>query len=193
MTCSYRVAIKAFARGQSKMGMLGYILKDEGRPHYDIVSHNVLAREFHVARQVYSSFQATADDNKTILTTKNLFKECHKFHTRVINPAKALLIPTLTYMVQTGEYIGAPEFAMSNRKMDLEDSDRLWHISMFPEESTFTDIKKLFFDPRSYGYKVHLQYLNADRHCKFPMTVTILIGKKALLGVHFYRLQYKRY
>jgi len=44
------------------MGMLGYIIKDEGRPHYDIVSHNVLAREFHTARQVYSSFQATADD-----------------------------------------------------------------------------------------------------------------------------------
>jgi len=92
--------------------------------------------------------------HKTILTTKNLFKEGHKFHTRVINPAKAPLVPTLTYMIQCGEYIAAPEFAMSNRKMDLEDSDRLWHISMFPDETTFTDVRKLFFDPRSYGYKV---------------------------------------
>lgn len=156
----YRVAIKAFARGQSKMGMLGYILKDEGRPHYEIVSHNVSAREFHVARQVYSSFQSSTEDNKVILTTKNLFKEGHKFHTRVINPVKAPLVPTLTYMIQSGEYIAAPEFAMSNRKMDLEDSDRLWHISMFPDETTFNDVRKIFFDPRSYGYKVHIYTIN---------------------------------
>ena len=26
----YRVAVKSFSRGQSKLGMLGYIIKDEG-------------------------------------------------------------------------------------------------------------------------------------------------------------------
>ena len=140
--------------------MLGYILKDEERPHYEIVSHNVSAREFHVARQVYSSFQSSTEDNKVILTTKNLFKEGHKFHTRVINLAKAPLVPTLTYMIQSGEYIAAPEFAMSNRKMDLEDSDRLWHISMFPDETNFNDVSKIFFDPRSYGYKVHVHTID---------------------------------
>ena len=149
-----RVAIKAFARGQSKLGMLGYILKDEGRPHYEIVSHNVDEREFHEARQVYSSYQVSLEENKVILTTKNLYKECHKFHTRVMTPAKLPIVATLTYMFQSGEYIPAPDFTISNRKMDLEDSDRLWHIIMFPEETTFNDTKRLLFDPRSYGYKI---------------------------------------
>ena len=33
----YRIAIKLFGKGQDYISMLGYILKDENRPHYSKV------------------------------------------------------------------------------------------------------------------------------------------------------------
>ena len=47
---------------------------------------------------------------------------------------------------------------MSNRKVDLSDADRLWHIVQFPEETTFEDTKAIFFDARGYGYKERKRY-----------------------------------
>ena len=94
----YRVAVKAFGRGQDIIGMLGYVLKDEGRPHYKLASFNISERELHQARQKYSSYSVNIDENKVILTTKNLYKEAFKFHSRAMDPAKFPLLAANTYV-----------------------------------------------------------------------------------------------
>ena len=57
-------------------------------------------------------------------------------------------------MLQSAEYIPAPEFSMVNRKLDIGDAYRLWDIVQYPERTTFSDTQALLFDARSYGGKV---------------------------------------
>ena len=90
------------------------------------------------------------------MTPKNLYKEAYRFHPRACDPAKFPIVPVLTYMLQSAEYIPAPEFSMANRKLDLSDADRLWEIVQYPERTTFSDTQSLLFDARSYGVKVIL-------------------------------------
>ena len=85
-----------------------------------------------------------------------MLNEAFKFHARACEPAKFPIVCVLTYMLQSGEYMPAPEFAMVNRKMDILDTQRLWDIIQFPERTTIEDAKLLLFDQRSYGPKVSL-------------------------------------
>jgi len=62
------------------------------------------------------------------------------------------------YMIQSKDYIFAPDFVTYNKKLDYSETEVLWHLVHFPDETTIEMIMKLVFDSRSYGIKVFYYY-----------------------------------
>jgi len=40
----YKIMLKPFEKAQSVSAMIGYVTKDEGKPHYQIRAHNISAQ-----------------------------------------------------------------------------------------------------------------------------------------------------
>lgn len=40
----YKMQLKPLATGQTLTAMIGYITKDQGKPHYKILAHNITAQ-----------------------------------------------------------------------------------------------------------------------------------------------------
>ena len=66
------VFIKSFAPGQSWQSMLGYVNKDEGKPHYRRVTHNVTNAEIAAGKTSWAVCRLSYEEDRLILTKKNL-------------------------------------------------------------------------------------------------------------------------
>lgn len=74
-----KVEIKAFAPGQQWSLMLGYITKDEGKPHYRMVSLNVTREEIEAGKTRLASAKLSYEDDRIVLTKKNVFQAAWTF------------------------------------------------------------------------------------------------------------------
>ena len=57
-------------------------------------------------------------------------------------------------MMQSKLYVFSPDFSLSNRKLDFEETKILWRINYHPDSTTIGDVMKVLFDARDYGKKV---------------------------------------
>lgn len=105
------------------------------------------------------------DDNKQVLTLRNLFKEAFRFSARACSPAHFPLIYVLLYMIQSTEFVLSPEFAQSARKLDLSETEHLWSMIHDPESATVAQVAQVLFDPRTVDSKrfVHRYYIQIQR------------------------------
>ena len=55
----------------------------------------------------------------------------------------------ILHMMQSGDYIISADMMQSYRKIDLEESNMLMQIAIFPQQTTINMIRKLIFDPSS--------------------------------------------
>jgi len=62
------------------------------------------------------------------------------------------LVPTLTFMIQSTLRVQNSQY---KNERSILNSHNLWHTCIFPDVTTLNYIRRIFFDPRSYGYKVH--------------------------------------
>ena len=89
---------------------------------------------------------------------KNLTNEAYRFNMRCMSP---MVIPfnfALLYMIQSGEYIFAPEFISSFKKLHMDEAAALWQMIHYPTNTTMHQLQCLIFDGRTYGYNVTLRY-----------------------------------
>ena len=89
---------------------------------------------------------------------KNLTNEAYRFNMRCMSP---MVIPfnfALLYMIQSGEYIFAPEFISSFKKLHMDEAAALWQMIHYPTKTTMHQLQCLIFDGRTYGYNVTLRY-----------------------------------
>jgi hypothetical protein len=174
--------VKPLSRGQTFSAMVGYITKgcllhefislrslhaifdfflfyiDQGQPHYSIVSHGLSAQDLTNGRRDHENLRATISQEKKVVTSKNLFNECWRFHLQCLQPVIAPIEYVMTYMIQSGNYSLAPDFISSATKINLSEATTMWSLIQDPQSCTVTHIRELIFDSRSYGRKVFLTF-----------------------------------
>lgn len=148
--------VKPFRRGQTFQAMIGYVTKDTGQPHYQIRLHNVTAEEVSNGRQVHNSLITSYDSTKKIITGRNLLAETFRFSQRCLAPIIAPPEYVLLYMMQSAQYILAPEFVASFKKISHSETLSLWKIIHEPESATIDMVMTIVFDSRSYGRRVSI-------------------------------------
>jgi len=156
--------LKPCQGGQTFVGMIGYCTKDSGKSHYQIRSHNISPDQLNLGRQEDQVMLTSFDDEKKIITTKNLTNECYRFNQRCLWPAIVPPQYVLLYMCQSGEYIISPDFISICKKVDLLELQALWELIHSPSKATIDLIMKLVFDERSYGKRYRTRYWVASIH-----------------------------
>jgi hypothetical protein len=144
--------------------MVGYVTKDAGQPHHTLRSHNLTPQELSIGKREHAALLTSIDDDKKVLTTKNLVNECYRFNQRCFWPAIVPPQYCIMYMIQSGGYVLAPDFIACARKIDLREMDALWTMVFFPQDTTVSMVLKIIFDPRSYGVKIANRYFLASIH-----------------------------
>lgn len=144
--------------------MIGYCTKDSGKSHYQIRSHNISPDQLNLGRQEHQVMLTSFDDEKKIITTKNLTNECYRFNQRCLWPAIVPPQYVLLYMCQSGEYIISPDFISIYKNVDLLELQALWELIHSPAIATIDLIMKLLFDERSYGTRYRTRYWVASIH-----------------------------
>ena len=79
---------------------------------------------------------------------RNIFNEAFKFSKRSF---PGIVIPIhfiITYMLQSGTYILAPDFIAYFKKMNFDDATTLWNIVFNHEATTVKQVINLLFDAR---------------------------------------------
>ena len=109
--------MKVFGTAQNFSAMIAYITKDEGRPHYQVITHNITPTEMSDGRREHQALLTSFDDNKKIITLKNLVSECYKFNMRTMFPAVVPFAYCVLFMLQSATYVLAPEFINSFKKV----------------------------------------------------------------------------
>ena len=56
----------------------GYITKDFGQPHYRVRTHNISSEELTNGRREHQALTLNFEENKMIITNKNLFQVCFR-------------------------------------------------------------------------------------------------------------------
>ena len=159
--------------------MCGYCLKDEGQSwfqtrifnitrfttyHASITVNPTIPREELEHGRLQHIAQLTAfDENKTVLTQRNLIAEVYKFSRRSLYPLVTPLRYTLLYAIQSGEYVPSPEWIRKYAKMEHPDAEALWCIIHNPKSATIEQTDTVFFDSRSLSGLVSNRYFIIPR------------------------------
>ena len=81
--------------------------------------------------------QLTAvDENKVVITLRNLYKEMFKFQKRSFDPIVPPMRYTLLYAVQSKYYLPSGDLIKSYSKMHSEEAEALWKICHSPALTT---------------------------------------------------------
>mmetsp|Transcript_9309 Transcript_9309/g.13931 ORF Transcript_9309/g.13931 Transcript_9309/m.13931 type:complete len:300 (+) Transcript_9309:72-971(+) len=138
--------------------MLGYISKDTGLAHYQLRTHQLTNQEMSTGKQDRDALVTAYDEGKEILTVKNIVAKAYQFIRRSLYPAIPPFLQTVTYMLQTGQYMLSSDFVSVYRKMDLDEAEALWSIIWRPKEATKDATFKILFDPRYTSKKGQDRY-----------------------------------
>ena len=152
----FRLVFKLFSTGQTLSAMIGYITKDSGKEHYQIRLHKISPEDLNNGRREHEALATAFDEKKIVITHKNMFNESFRFIKRCLFP---LVVPpefALLYMIQSGNYIFAADFITNFKKIDHNDTVKMWQMCFDPESTTLDDIYSLVYNPLSYGPKVAL-------------------------------------
>lgn len=111
---SCKVQIKVIGVNQKFSAMVGYITKDETRPSYQIRTHYISPQELSEGRQDHMAMCTSYDDNKKLITMRNMVAEIFKFNLRMFFP---FVVP-VQYYCSTRDRIcvvGEDEYQMPRR------------------------------------------------------------------------------
>ena len=62
----HKVSVKPFSKTQTFVAMIGYVLKDEGKPHFQIKTHNVDTNTIRDGHITHSAMRTSIDDNRKV-------------------------------------------------------------------------------------------------------------------------------
>jgi hypothetical protein len=142
----HRVLAKQLVRGQDFVTMCGYILKDEGQPWFQHRSHNIPREDLQTGRLQHITALTAIDENRVILTPRNLMSEMYKFTMRCLFPCIPPARFCVLYMMQSGNYIPSPEWLKRYSKMDSNEAQSMWDIVFAAKRTTIEQTDRIFFD-----------------------------------------------
>jgi hypothetical protein len=133
-------------------GMIGYCTKDEGAPHFRLISHNVSQEQIETGKMEYIKHGKGDLKGKVLLDMRNLYQKAHIFYERKMpNSAPRNEIPllqVLTKMLQTGVFYPAACWVVptAGRGMPMWRADSLWKCMTTPEDIQEEDVANIFFE-----------------------------------------------
>lgn len=156
----YSVLCKPLAGRHCFSTMLGYCLKDDGMDWFRCRMFNVTRYvcvllsqdntrrdEIEQGRSAHTAIRTSYDQNKILLTQRNLIAEMFKYANRALHPCNAPLRYTLLYAIQSGLYIPSPEWLRRFGKLEHADAQSMWTLIYNPTSVTLKEIDSIFFDP----------------------------------------------
>lgn len=133
-------------------GMIGYCTKDEGAPHFRLISHNVSQEQIEVGKMEYIKHGKGDLKGKVLLDMRNLYQKAHIFYERKMpNSAprnEISLIQVLTQMMRTGVFYPAASWVVptAGRGMPMWRANSLWKCMTTPEDMKEEDVANIFFE-----------------------------------------------
>ena len=100
-------------------------------------------------RKDYDLNLVSFDDSKKVLTLKNLLPEAYRYSVRALLPVQFPVQIVIMYMIQSTEYVLAPDFISYFKKLDAAQAEALWTMYHSPKLCTLDMIRSLVFNPSS--------------------------------------------
>ena len=100
-------------------------------------------------RSAHTANRTSYDQNKVLLTQRNVIAEMFKYANRSLHPCHVPLRYALLYAIQSGLYIPSPEWLKRFGKLEHSDAQAMWNLIYTPSSVTIKEIDSIFFDPQS--------------------------------------------
>ena len=129
--------------------------------------------------------QLTAfDENRVVLTQRNLIAELFKFSMRSLFPCVVPIRYVALYAMQSGNYIPSPEWLKRFSKMDHHEAQSLWEIVHTPKNTVLSNIDCIFFENRSLINNSKGRYFLSGPLSVAPPDVATAEEDESETGVH---------
>jgi hypothetical protein len=146
------VQCKPIQRTQTFDLMLGYVQKDEGRPHYKVHFKNVDEARAAAARKAHQSVRIDPTAGRRLLNKSNIYKEMYAFHFLYLRPLVCSAERTLQLMLSTDEYIPTANWLVSHGSgMKRSRAEAYWRVLHNPKDVSLEDVGQIFFDQDRWG------------------------------------------
>lgn len=174
----YSVMCKPLAGRHCFTTMLGYCLKDDGMDWFRCRMFNVTRYtqslliavincrdEMEQGRSAHTASRTSYDQNKVLLTQRNVIAEMFKYANRSLHPCHVPLRYALLYAIQSGLYIPSPEWLKRFGKLEHSDAQSMWNLIYTPSRDTIKEIDSIFFDPQSMPQAGARRYFCHETEC----------------------------
>ncbi|WIA17525.1 hypothetical protein OEZ85_014357 [Tetradesmus obliquus] len=124
-----KLTFKPLAEGQTFGHMLGYVQKDSGLPHYQLVSHNVTAAELEEGRVAYSEVSGDYKIGCIPISKSGLADRVWSFWTAHFKPFWAPVDVILLHMIRSRKYFPCGTWTTSSQGKPVDKHmHRAWHM-----------------------------------------------------------------
>lgn len=127
--------------------------------------------ELEQGRSAHIANRTSYDQNKILLTQRNVIAEMFKYANRSLHPCHVPLRYALLYAIQSGLYIPSPEWLKRFGKLEHSDSESMWKLVYTPSNVTIREIDSIFFDPQSMPQTGSRRYFVSARPGNITGTV----------------------
>jgi hypothetical protein len=154
----YNVMCKTLSREQRYTFMLGYCIKDVGKPHFKCVLKNITDSQIERGRIEHLKHGAAELKGMKQLDPSNIMARALHFylHSRTNYDSVPSIDHVLLAMLRSGHFYPSPKFIVpfQGMGMDYIRCTSLWRVMTEPGSTTLKDVSELFF----YSQRRQLRY-----------------------------------
>ena len=149
------LACKELVAGQTFQRLLGYVFKDEGKPHFQNTTFGDITRaEIDAGMQEWASLKIDYMDGKIALTKMNIFARLHAFVEMDPVESRGTFCETVARAINSRKYmISANMFCTTGGQMRAESAEAYWRV-INGEECTAAMVQNILctkeYKPRYY-------------------------------------------
>ena len=146
---------KELVTGQTFQRLLGYVFKDEGKPHFQNTTFGDITREeIDAGKQEWASLKIDYMDGKIALTKMNIFARLHAFVEMDPVESRGTFCETVARAINSRKYmISANMFGTTGGQMRAESAEAYWRV-VNGEECTAAMVQNILctkeYKPRYY-------------------------------------------
>ncbi|MCO5553829.1 hypothetical protein L7F22_007355 [Adiantum nelumboides] len=121
-------------------GMVGYCLKDDGRPHFQVMQHNITIDQINKGIELYMLHGSDEAKNMVCLMPANIFKRAHMYlKYGSSHPLGNDFLLTVHEMIKSGEYYPTSSWITPHqgRGMKRVKIAALWMSMVYPLTMTY--------------------------------------------------------
>ncbi|MCO5565039.1 hypothetical protein L7F22_018709 [Adiantum nelumboides] len=135
-------------------GMIGCSLKDNGQLYFQMVQHNITAKQINQRIELHMRYDCDEVKNRVCLTSANIFDRAHmflKYSSR--HPVGNDFLSTLHEMIKGGKYYPTSSWITPHQGKGMEKAKiaALWTCVVYPSTITYHDILRIFVNDDMYS------------------------------------------